>query len=213
MAVPASRIAEDFGVCTRTIYRDIRDLVDTGTPITGEAGVGYVIDKRYYLPPIAFDADELEAISLGVGMVRRWTDEAFAAKADSAFEKMQAALPEQLQEELRQITTYATDVRPPLPWTVSFSTLRECIRERRRVRLRYVDEAGRGSARRVRPLALVFAGPAWLLAAWCERREDFRHFRLDRIARLDVEDARFDDEGDTGLAAYLAHEAACRPSA
>ena len=132
-AVTAKRIAEEFGICTRTVYRDIQDLIDSGAPIKGEAGVGYVIDKQYYLPPVTFDADELEAIGLGISMVRQWTDEKFSEKANNAFEKIQAILPAHLQGELQQITTYSISTRPELPWTVSFSELRECIHTRRKI--------------------------------------------------------------------------------
>ena len=106
-AVTAKQIAEAFEICSRTVYRDIQCLIDAGAPIMGEAGVGYLIDKQYYLPPITFDADELEAIGLGISMVRQWTDSQFADKAYSAFAKIQAVLPASLQGELKQITTYA----------------------------------------------------------------------------------------------------------
>ena len=138
-AVTAQRIADEFDICTRTVYRDIQDLMDSGAPIRGEAGVGYVIDKQYYLPPITFDTEELEAISLGISMVRQWTDESFATKADNAFEKIQAVLPAELQGELQQITTWSMPAQDALPWTVSFSSLRECIRVRRKIHIEYRD--------------------------------------------------------------------------
>ena len=209
-AVTAQRIAEEFGICTRTVYRDIHDLMDAGTPISGEPGIGYVIDKSYYLPPVTFDADELEAIGLGISMVRQWTDEAFAKKANDAFEKIKAILPTRLQGEFEQITTYSTPNADNTPWTVSFSELRECIRSRTKIHIRYRDEARRKSARVIRPIALIFASPVWMLVGWCEKREEFRHFRLDRIQQLLVSGERFDDEGDKSISAYLAYEAACQ---
>lgn len=208
-AVTAQRIAEEFNICTRTVYRDIQDLMDSGTPITGEAGVGYVIDKQYYLPPITFDADELEAIGLGISMVRQWTDDEFATKANNAFEKIQAVLPANLQGELQQITTYSVPTRPALPWTVSFSGLRECIRTQRKIRIEYSDEAKQETARTLRPLALIFFSPVWLLVSWCEKRQDFRNFRLDRIRTLQYCEENFDDEKDKNLEAYMAKEADC----
>ena len=210
-AVTAKTIAEEFGICTRTVYRDIQDLMDSGVPITGEAGVGYVIDKKYYLPPITFDAEELEAIGLGMSMVRQWTDEQFAAKADAAFARIRAVLPTELQGELEQITTYSMPNQTPVvPWTVSFSGLRECIRTRRSIRIEYSDGEQRQTSRILRPLALIFASPVWMLAAWCEKREGFRHFRLDRMRALHYGEETFADEPDKNLAAYMAHEAACQ---
>ena len=208
-AVTAQRIADEFDICTRTVYRDIQDLMDSGVPVRGEAGIGYVIDKQYYLPPITFDADELEAIGLGISMVRQWTDESFAAKADNAFEKIQAVLPAELQGELQQITTWSMPAQDILPWTVSFSSLRECIRARRKIHIEYRDSGKQTTSRTLRPLALFFFSPAWLLASWCEKRNDFRHFRLDRIHTMRYCEDTFDDEKNKNLTAYMAREETC----
>lgn len=205
-AVTAQRIAEEFEISARTVYRDIQDLVHSGVPILGEAGVGYIIDKQYYLPPITFDPDELEAMSLGISMVRQWTDEKFADKANSAFEKIHAVLPAELQGELQQITTYSGPADNKPPWTISFSDLRECIRTRHKIYITYKDETEQHTSRIVRPLGLVFFSPVWLLASWCEKRNDFRNFRLDRILTHRISDDVFEDEEDKNLAAYRAQE-------
>lgn len=208
-AVTAKRIAQEFEICTRTVYRDIQDLMNAGTPISGEAGVGYMIDKQYYLPPVTFDADELEAIGLGFTMVRHWTDDRFAAKAKSAFDKIQAVLPASLQGELEQITTYSAQNQSVVPWTVSFSDLRQSIRLRRKIRISYTDEMQRDTSRILRPLALIFCSPVWLLATWCEKRNDFRNFRLDRIQIVECCNDTFEDEKDKNLSAYKAQDAVC----
>ncbi|MEM6986148.1 MAG: YafY family protein [Pseudomonadota bacterium] len=211
-AVTAQRIAEAFGVCTRTVYRDIQALMDAGTPIAGEAGVGYIIDKRYYLPPVTFDTDELDAIALGMSMVRQWTDDALAGKADSAMAKIHAALPAELQTEIRQVTTYAGPTEPERPWHISLSTLREHIRRREILQIDYTDADATSSSRAIRPLALVFFSPMWLLVGWCELREDFRHFRLDRMRSLHATGHQFTSEEGKDLVSYWATESACAPS-
>lgn len=208
-AVTAKKIGEAFDICTRTVYRDIQCLIDAGAPIRGEAGVGYSIDKNYYLPPITFDVDELEAIGLGISMVRQWTDDQFADKAASAFEKIQAVLPTSLQGELKQITTYAVPTSPPVPWTVSFSAIRESIRARSKIRINYTDESKQLTTRTIRPLAMFFFSPVWLLAGWCEVRQDFRNFRLDRIQHMTLTEEKFEDEPNKNLSAYLAQVDAC----
>ncbi len=208
-AVTAKRIAEEFDICTRTVYRDIQGLMDSGTPIVGEAGVGYMIDKAYYLPPVTFDADELEAIGLGISMVRQWTDEKFAAKASSAFEKIQAVLPTSFQGELQQISTYSMPNRPTLPWIVSFSNLRECIRAKRKIQIAYSDEAKNNTHRVIRPLALIFFSPVWLLACWCEKRQEFRSFRLDRITSVKYSEEIFEDEKNKNLQAFMSSYSDC----
>ncbi len=208
-AVTAQQIADAFDICKRTVYRDIECLMNTGAPIRGEAGVGYTIDKKYYLPPITFDADELEAIGLGISMVRQWTDDRFAEKANSALDKIAAVLPANLQGELQQITTYAVPNRPKAPWTVNFSEIREHIRNRRKIHLDYIDEQQRETSRVIQPLALFFFNPVWLLTGWCEKRNDFRNFRIDRIKLLSVEGSCFEDDPDRNLKAYLASMGIC----
>jgi predicted DNA-binding transcriptional regulator YafY len=208
-AVTARTIAEAFEICTRTVYRDIADLIASGAPISGEAGVGYMIDAAYYLPPVTFDTDELEALGLGFSMVRQWTDARFAAKAESAFAKIKAVLPTALQGELEQITSYSIQTQAPPPWRVSLSDLREAIRARRKIEISYRDEAKTLTRRSLRPLALIYCGPVWLLAAWCETRSDFRTFRLDRIIDCHFDAGVFADEPDKDLAAYKRQDALC----
>ena len=202
-AVTAQRIAEDFDICQRTVYRDIHDFMNSGVPIYGEAGVGYVIDKKYHLPPVMFDPDELEAIALGIAMVRNWTDEAFAEKANSAYEKIQAALPETLLNDLQQLATYSMPSSAKIPWEVSFSEVRECIRQKQKIKFTYSDEKKKTTTRKVRPLSLIYFGPVWLLVAWCEKRKDFRNFRLDRMKELTKTGQYFRDEKGKTLQDYI----------
>lgn len=203
-AVTANTLAETFEVSLRTIYRDIQSLVASGVPISGEAGVGYVIDKRYHLPPIMFDADEIEAIALGIGMVGNWTDDQFSAKAQSAFKKIQATLPAPLLQELHQISTFSAPSQYKIPWTVSFTEVRECIRRKNKVQFSYLDLQERTTQRTIWPLALVSFSPVWLLAGWCELRQSFRNFRLDRVSELVPLNDRYPNERDKNLHAYLA---------
>lgn len=201
-AVPARVVAEDFGVCTRTIYRDLRDLMDSGVPIRGEPGVGYELDRGYYLPPVTFTLDELEAISLGISMVKNWTDDEFGQRADGALERIRNALPIELAERSHELALHSMPSDSKRPWTVSFSEVRRSILEKRKLRIAYCDLKEQRTRRTIRPLSLVFFGPVWLLVSWCERRKDFRNFRLDRIASIKVLDV-FADEPDKSLKCYI----------
>ena len=203
-AVTARQIADHFEVCQRTVYRDIQDLMNSGVPIVGEAGIGYLIDKKYHLPPVMFDFDELEAIALGIKMVQTWTDEKFSKVAENALEKIQAVLSESLLNQMQQLTTYSAESNGKIPWKVSFSDIRECIRARRKIKFHYTDLSDKTSHRTIRPLSLVFFGPVWLVIGWCETRKDFRNFRLDRMAELAIPGTTFKDEKDKTLKAYLA---------
>ena len=208
-AVTADTLAALFEVSPRTIYRDIQDLMDSGIPITGEAGVGYVIDKQYHLPPIMFDADEIEAIALGIGMVSNWTDAAFARKAKSAYEKIQATLTAPMIHELTQISTFSEPSRYKIPWKVNFTEVRECIRRKQFVTFSYLDLSDQVTERTIRPLALISFSPIWLLAGWCEMRQNFRNFRLDRISDFSVSPQRFRDEKGKALSDYLKEQDEC----
>lgn len=208
-AVTAETLAALFEVSPRTIYRDIQDLMDSGIPITGEAGVGYVIDKHYHLPPIMFDADEIEAIALGISMVSNWTDDAFARKAKSAYEKIQATLTAPMIHELTQISTFSAPSRYKIPWKVNFTEVRECIRRKQFVTFSYLDLSDQVTERTIRPLALISFSPIWLLAGWCEMRQNFRNFRLDRISDFSVSPQRFQDEKGKALSDYLKEQDDC----
>ena len=203
-AVTADTLAETFEVSARTIYRDIQSLINSGVPIMGEAGIGYVIDKRYHLPPIMFDAHELEAIALGIGMVGNWTDKQFAAKAQSAFAKIQATLPAPLIQELHQISTFSAPSQYKIPWEVSFTLVRECIRRKNKVQFCYLDLKQNASTRTIWPLALISFSPVWLLAGWCELRQSFRNFRLDRISEFAPLESQYENDKEKNLQAYLA---------
>ncbi|GJI97968.1 DeoR family transcriptional regulator [Duganella caerulea] len=184
--VTAARLAEQLGVSERTIYRDIQTLSGLGAPLEGEAGVGYMLKAGFFLPPLMFGADELEALVLGARWVRRQGDEALAAAANNALAKIAAATPKDLRDDMAETSLWvplgqdqdsASDihVRP----------VREAIRYQHRLRMAYQDEHGKPSERVVWPFALAFLEGKRLLAAWCELRMAFRHFRIDRIAAVE----------------------------
>ncbi|HEX4954474.1 MAG TPA: YafY family protein [Thermoanaerobaculia bacterium] len=198
----ARQLAERLEVSERTIYRDVADLQASGVPITGEAGVGYQL-RGFDLPPLMFDREEIEAIVLGARVVEAWGDEKLARAATELLAKVEAALPRDrchLVEETRlYVPTYGERRVDRLP----LSALREAIQQRRRLFLGYADEQGRESERTVRPLALAFHPPVWLLIGWCELRQDFRNFRVDRFRAHEILSETFPLEPGRTLADYL----------
>ncbi|HEY9079145.1 YafY family protein [Magnetovibrio sp.] len=202
-AVTAARIAVEFGVTPRTIYRDIQDLMLSGVPISGEAGVGYVLDRSFTLPPVQFDAEELECLVLGLSMACSWTDETTAATARQTMGKIKALLGTRQREALQGVALFAPHSAQKIPWRVDFSAIRRAIRVRQTVQIEYVDESGAHSVRTVRPLALAFFGSVWLMLGWCELRAGFRNFRLDRLRALTVLSEHFRDEPGKRLHDYL----------
>ncbi|WP_417458860.1 helix-turn-helix transcriptional regulator [Kordiimonas sp.] len=204
IAITAQDIADEFDISVRTVYRDIQDLITTGVPISGEAGVGYILDKSYYLPPMSFDVNELETLMLGAAMVSSWTDEKMAASAKSLILKIKNVLTDHDRETFSGIALFAPPSRAKLPWNIDFSYLRQAVRHKEVLDLSYADEEGVATRRRVRPLSLVFIGPIWMMLAWCELRKDFRHFRLDRMLNASSTGEIFTDTAETSLKTYLA---------
>ncbi|MBK0398635.1 YafY family transcriptional regulator [Limibaculum sp. M0105] len=182
----ARELGEALEVSERTIYRDIRDLIASGVPIEGEAGVGYVLRPGYDLPPLMFTEQEIEALVLGARIVETWGDAELAAAAGDAAAKIEAVVPERLRGYMANTALLAPSSYRMEPIGFDLAELRHAVRRQRKVRFAYTDVLGQGSARVVRPLSLAFFGPVWVLAAWCELRQDFRTFRLDRIHEFEA---------------------------
>jgi predicted DNA-binding transcriptional regulator YafY len=179
--ITAARLARELEVSERTVYRDIRDLVSSGVPIEGEAGVGYMLRKGFDLPPLMFTEAEIEALVLGVRVVTSWGDASLARAAGDALARVEAALPERLKDRLQRTPLYAPGFHVPQGVAQPLEELRGALDARHKVWMAYTDPAGVATERVVRPLGLFFWGRAWSLTAWCELREDFRNFRLDRV--------------------------------
>lgn len=199
----AADLGEELAVSPRTVYRDVADLVASGVPIEGEPGVGYRLRPGYELPPLTFNAEEIEALVLGARMVQAWGGEALALAARSAITKVEAVLPEPLRSLLPRTALYAPQGRYTAELVRELDVLRRGIAEQRKIRFRYSDAEGTPSERSARPLGLYFWGAKWSLAAYCELRRDFRNFRPDRMREVALLDERFDGSDGIDLAAFL----------
>ena len=201
----AKLLADELEISERTVYRDVADLVASGVPIRGEAGVGYALERGFDLPPLMFTEDELEALVLGVRVVESWGDATLANAARLVVQKVEAVLPERLQDRVGKAPLFAPGFHVPAESARELSTLRRAIRERRKARMSYVDRAQAATERTVRPLGLFFWGASWTVAAWCELRQGFRGFRLDRVQKLELTEQRFEDEAGQTLADFFDH--------
>jgi predicted DNA-binding transcriptional regulator YafY len=189
--VTAAELAAATEVNVRTIYRDIDALRAQGVTIDGEAGTGYRVQAGYVLPPLMFTEDELEALLLGVRWVAERTDPSLGKSAQDAMDRIHAVLPPDLRSILQHTALFVAPNPAPEGTALDLASLREAIRERRRLRLRYSDANAVETERVVWPVALAFFESTRILAAWCELRNDFRHFRLDRIHGWSDEGGRF----------------------
>lgn len=199
----ARYLAERLQVSDRTIYRDVQDLCLSGVPIMGEAGVGYALKKGFDLPPLMFDYDEVEALLIGARMVSAWGGSALAKSAERAMEKIAAVLPDSRRAALETTQVYAPDFHIDRTVAARFELLRQAIKARQFVYVDYLTEDKRSSQRELRPIALHFWGERWTLAAWCELRNDFRMFRLDRMRELVTRETTFRDEPGKTIADWL----------
>jgi predicted DNA-binding transcriptional regulator YafY len=203
--VTARQMAEELEVSERTVYRDIADLMAAGTPIDGEAGVGYRLRPGYQVPPLMFDGEELEALALGAGMVRAWADAELARAAGRVLAKVDAVLPDRLRGRWDKDTLLAPDFFISPQTVTGMPQLRKAIDQRFLVHMAYEREDGEPSERVVWPLGLVFWGTKWTLGAWCELRSAFRTFRLDRIRSLELLPSQFPDMAGRRFRDYIAH--------
>jgi len=197
-ATTAAAIAERLGVSERTIYRDIRDLVLAGTPIDGEAGVGYRLRPGYDLPPLMFDRDEIQALVLGARIVRQFGDPVLARASESILNKAAAVLPADLQPLLGETRLFVAGSAGGRRRSADgLLVARTALVDHRKLHFSYDAESGATTDRTVRPLGVFFWGKSWTLAAWCEARSDFRNFRLDRIREPAILDRFADEPGKT----------------
>lgn len=196
-------LAERLEVSERTIYRDIADLIAQGVPIDGEAGVGYRMRSGFDLPPLMFSNAEAQAIVAAVRLAGPRLDAGLAAAAESALAKILGVLPPTARAAAERLAVYAPTGAADPETRATLAALREASDARRKVRLDYVDLKGVESRRVVHPLACVYWGDVWTLAAWCETRLGFRNFRVDRIARCEILDDAFRDEPGRTLADLL----------
>jgi predicted DNA-binding transcriptional regulator YafY len=191
--VTAAQIAGKLEISERTVYRDLRDLVTSGTPIDGEAGVGYRLRPGYDLPPLMFDREEIQALVLGARIVAQFGDPALARASESILSKVAGVLPPELEPLLADTRLFVPNTRSRARSAAGLAVAREALVAQRRIRLTYANERGEETERTIRPPGVFFWGKTWTLAAWCELRVGFRNFRLDRISAATIGE-RFEEE-------------------
>jgi len=209
-AVTARELAGRLEVSERTVYRDIRDLMSSGVPIEGAAGVGYALRRGFDLPPIMFDARELEALVVSARLGRALGGAELAEAAERALRKIEAVLPDARRRELEAPQMFAPSFAVNPRSTAQLDLVRRAIADRKRLALAYVRQDGESSTRVIRPLAILYWPPNWLLAAWCELRGDFRTFRTDRFEGVEALDQTFVDEPGRTFDDYLRGLPDCR---
>ncbi|MHA7629893.1 helix-turn-helix transcriptional regulator [Corallococcus sp. M7] len=189
--VSGTALARELGISIRTLYRDIATLQEQGADIRGEAGVGYVLRPGFTLPPLNFSVEELEALVLGSRWVAVRGDSRLAAAADNAVAKIRAVLPAELRESVDAAALTVPTITSAEPVRVDVSVIRTAIRKEHTLSIAYQDTGGAHTQRTVWPLLLGFFERVMVVAAWCELRQDYRAFRVDRILAVEATGLRY----------------------
>jgi predicted DNA-binding transcriptional regulator YafY len=189
--VTGAALAEELGISLRTLYRDIAVLQAQGAKIDGEPGLGYLLRPGFMLPPLMFSEEEIEALVLGSRWVAKRGDKRLAAAAGNALAKIAAVLPPDLQHDLDTSALMVGPGEPIAAGDQELALIRQAIRNERKLEIVYRDLKNVETTRTVWPFALAFFDRARIVAAWCEQRRAFRHFRTDRIVALTMADIRY----------------------
>ncbi len=211
--VSGRKLAAELGISIRTLYRDIVTLQGQGAPIEGEPGLGYILKPGFMLPPLMFSEEEIEALVLGSRWVADRADAALALAARDAMAKIVAVLPADLTRRVEEVALILgpgkTAVDAP---ELDLAVIRKAIRAERRASIGYGDAEGRVSERIVWPLALSFFDQVRVLVAWCELRQDFRHFRTDRLTYFEALEGRYPQRRQVLLKVWREKEGIALPA-
>lgn len=201
--VRAENLAEQLEVSKRTIYRDVSALQAMRIPIDGEAGVGYMMRRGYDLPPLNFDSEEVEALRVGLAMLNRTGDSALKKAAERISKKIDAL---HCADSRIQVAPWGAPLDDPDKGCVSKSMVRAAIRNSRKLKILYQCPDKEKSERVIRPLAIIYHLEVVMIAAWCESRGAFRHFRMDRIWDCHEMDEEFSDQAEALLSLWEEQE-------
>jgi predicted DNA-binding transcriptional regulator YafY len=192
----ADAIAIELETSKRTIYRDIATLMGQRVPIRGEAGMGYILEKGFDLPPLMLTPDEIEAAVLGAQWVVGNADDVLARAAQDLMAKIADTVPERLRPFVLEPASRARANWRKEPDRIDMARTRSQIHEGKKIALHYRDEQGRDSERTIWPIAIGYHEAVRILAAWCELRRDFRSFRTDRVVDAQYLDERYPERRD-----------------
>lgn len=189
--VTAQQLADELETSTRTIYRDIEELLAQRVPIRGEAGIGYLLEAGYDMPPLMLTPDEIEAAVLGAQWVAARGDSGLARGARDLIAKINAVVPAHLRPLVMESSVMAPDFSSSQVDALDMTRVREWIRQQGKLKIQYCDEAGRDSRRTIWPIGVAYFETVRLIVAWCELRIAFRHFRTDRIQAVQFLQEKF----------------------
>ncbi len=187
----AAEIAGELEISLRTVYRDIAQLMAERVPIRGEAGMGYVLEGGFDMPPLMLTPDEIEAAMLGAQWVMGRADAVLARAAGDLIAKIGVVIPEHLRPLLMDPALTATDRRAMPEDAIDMARVRAAIRTQGKIALVYRDVNQAETRRIIWPIAVSYWDAVRLIVGWCELRQGFRHFRTDRVLGADFLEQRY----------------------
>jgi predicted DNA-binding transcriptional regulator YafY len=199
--VTARQLSQSLEVSERTIYRDISQLMTSGVLISGEPGLGYSLEHGFEMPALNFTIGELQALLLSARMMRTWADDEMADHAFNMLRKIEKAVPDSLRRTFDNLDLFV----PSVAGTArdNLGPVRNALQAKRKIHMDYLNQKEELSQRTIQPLGLFFWGKVWTLVAWCEIRQDFRHFRVDRIQKLKILEENCEPSPGQTLKDYL----------
>ncbi len=189
-------LEERFEVSRRTIFRDVRSLMEAGVPIGGDAGEGYFIVEGYHLPPVVFNKEEAAALLMGAKFIEQNADTQTARTFEEAMFKVKAVLRYSDKEFLENLD--ARIAIRPFPRRMEndetfISDIQSAVATNRVIQIIYHSHYNDTStSREVEPLGMVFYSSHWHLIGYCRLRQDLRDFRTDRIKKFENRTEYFD---------------------
>ena len=208
-----NRIDRLFGISVRTVYRDVKALTEQGIPVSFEQHRGYFLVQGYFLPPVSFTPEEANALLLMEKMALNFTDKSIHAHYTTALHKVKAVLRSKEKDRFEQLNSR---IRTHLPQQFAnnfdyLATLQSAISDRHIIEVEYCNSSGIASLRRMEPIGLIFYGAAWHIIAWCHLRNEYRDFKVVRIARLTATGIPFKTEQHISLNDYIADRQLNKP--
>lgn len=207
--VKAEEIADRYEISLRTVYRDVKALMEAGVPIGSEAGKGYFIVDGYSLPPVMFTREEASSLLLAGKLVEKMTDKSVQKSFDSALFKIKAVLSDDEKDLLEnlysniEVSGGRDQVNEEFP-NRYLNELQLSVSEKNVIEMQYcASYSEQDTTRLIEPIGLFYYSGSWHLIAWCQLRKDYRDFRVDRIKSLKTTRIRFDQHDLLNLKEYL----------
>jgi predicted DNA-binding transcriptional regulator YafY len=203
--VQAEKIAERFHTSVRTVYRDIKALVELGIPVSFETNKGYFVVQGYFLPPVSLTTEEAGALLLTESLVYGFSDKSIQAHYSSALNKVRAILRSSQKEKLDLLDeSIRMQMHPNHTLNVEYlSVLQTAIASKTIIEIEYKNLKEEKSKRQLEPIGLVFYAFNWHLIAWCHARNDYRDFKIARISRLSPTGTPFKQSSHIPISEYM----------